>query len=378
MNGLFSRLPLLSDARTRRISSYDRSGRNHDWVSFGVGETFEMASIEGSGVINHIWITVDSPDPLYRRNLVLRAYWDGSEHPSVEAPLGDFFGQGWAEFYPFRSLPLATAPRDSKALVCYFPMPFGSGARITIENQGPEPVPSFYYYVDYELGPVGDEVGRFHAWYNQELTSPEAASGDVEHDWTLKLPESANCTDLNNYLWMHAEGRGHYVGVNYFVHSPSPVWYGEGDDMFLVDGEPWPGSAHGTGTEDYFNTAWGPDEVFAHPFFGTARAPGEGNSDPRFGWVGKTHVYRFHFEDPIRFQTSLRASIEHGHANGATLDLASVAYWYQTMPHRPFPPLPSAAGRAPRASLVVEDLHRWRHAWRELRGGGKLWGGEGL
>ena len=124
--------------------------------------------------------------------------------------------------------------------------------------------------------------------------------------------------------------QGHYVGVNYFVDCPTPLWYGEGDDMFLVDGEPWPGSLHGTGTEDYFNSSWCPKELYAHPYFGYARVNGE------TGWLGRTHCYRFHLEDPVYFEKSLRASIEHGHANSLTLDLATVAYWYQTEPHKTF------------------------------------------
>lgn len=378
INGPLSSLATLVDARTRRISSYDRSGRNHDWITVPAGETVTLAQIDGPGCITHLWVTLNSKDPLHRRNLVLRAYWDGQEHPSVEAPIGDFFGQGWADVYPLNSLPLAAAPRDGMAMVCYFPMPFGDGARVTVENQGQLDCESFYYYLDYEERAVGPESGRFHAWYNQEVTAPESELGDVEHNWTLGLPEPANLSDAGNYVFVHAEGRGHYVGVNYYVHSPSPVWYGEGDDMFLIDGEPWPGSAHGTGTEDYFNTAWGPDEPFQHPYFGIARVPGVGNRDPRFGWVGRTHCYRFHFEDPVRFRTSLRASIEHGHANAGILEIASVAYWYQTLPSRPFPALPSSEARKPKPLMVVEDLHRWRHAWRQARGGGLRWGDEGL
>jgi hypothetical protein len=166
------------------------------------------------------------------------------------------------------------------------------------------------------------------------------------------------------------------VGVNYYVNSPSPIWYGEGDDMFLVDGEAWPGSAHGTGTEDYFNQSWCPDEHYCHPYFGTAYAPGRNNDDPRFGWLGRTHCYRFHLEDPIRFQKSLRASIEHGHANCLTLEIASVAYWYQMTPTRPFPPLATAAERVPRKQVDVVSIHRWRKEWRETAPKGERFGTE--
>lgn len=375
--GPFSHIANLSHARSRRVSSFDRSGGNADRIQFGPGETAVLADISGAGVITHIWVTISSKDPLARRNLVLRAYWDGQEHPSIEAPIGDFFGQGWGEKYNFVSLPLAAAPKEGNALVCYFPMPFGSGAKITIENQGPEPVDAFYYYIDYEEHDTAPpEAGRFHAWYNQELTAPENASGDVENEWGIFGDQDPNPSDRTNYLFCECEGQGHFVGVNYFVHSPGPVWYGEGDDMFQIDGEQWPFSLHGTGTEDYFNQSWCPDEHYLHPLFGTARAPGRLNTEGRYGWIGRTHVYRFHLSDPVRFSKSLRASIEHGHANCLTLSLASVAYWYQALPSKPFPPLPKREDRIPMPEIGVVEIHRWREAWRKSRGGGPIWGNE--
>lgn len=366
-----------TQVRSKRVSSYDRSGGNGDCVPIEPGATFTMAEIAGAGIVKHIWITISARDEMIRRNLVLRMYWDGCEHPSVESPIGDFFGQGWGEKYNFVSLPLAAAPRTGNALVCYFPMPFGNGARITVENQGTEKVDAFYYYVDYEEHPsIPDDMGRFHAWYNQELTQPESEQGDIENEWGIFQPSPKNPTDANNYLLCDVEGAGQFVGVNYYCHCPTPIWYGEGDDMFLVDGEPWPGSAHGTGSEDYFNQSWSPDEHFLHPYFGTARAPGRLNDDPLFGWLGRVHCYRFHLEDPIRFTKSLRASIEAGHANVLTLEMASVAYWYQTMPHKPFPALAPLEARQPRAKITTVDVHRWRDAWRKAMGGGALWGNE--
>ncbi len=376
-HGPLANLAQIVDARSKRISSYDRTGGNDDFVGIGPGETLTLAEMSGAGIVKHIWITVSTQDPLFRRNLVLRMYWDGQEHPSVEAPLGDFFGNGWGMKYNFVSLPLAVAPKEGNALVCYFPMPYGKGAKITVENQSDIRVDSFYYYVDYEEhASIPEDMGRFHAWYHQELTTPESASGDVEDEWRIFGKYPNNPTDQFNYLFCEPEGTGHYVGVNYYINCPTPVWYGEGDDMFLVDGEPWPGSAHGTGTEDYFNQSWCPDEHYLHPYFGTARAPGRLNDSPRFGWLGRTHVYRFHMEDPLRFRKALRASIEHGHANCLTLELASVAYWYQTLPSKPFPPLPTPEQRVPLPELSVVDVHRWRDAWRKGRGGGQLWGNE--
>lgn len=374
--GPLSTISTLVDARSKRISSYDRRGGNADAIGIAPGETATIAEMKGPGIVKHIWVTIGSKDELIRRNLILRMYWDGQQHPSVECPIGDFFGQGWGMKYNFVSLPLAAAPKEGNALVCYFPMPYGNGARITVENQSDEHVDSFYYYLDYEAhDSMPADQGRFHASYRQELTKPEgqgdveAIGGGLENEWTIFGEYPLNTTDKNNYFFCELEGRGHFVGVNYYINNPTPVWYGEGDDMFLVDGEPWPGSAHGTGTEDYFNQSWCPDEHYCHPYFGTARAPGRLNDSGRFGWVGRTHVYRFHLEDPIRFQKSLRASIEHGHGNCLTLDLASVAYWYQTLPSKPFPPLPSRDERKPRAEINVVDMHHWRRAWRETHEG---------
>src|SRR5690349_2726084 len=149
-HGPLAGIALIVDAKSKRISSYDRSGGNDDFVSIAAGERFVLAEMQGAGIIKHIWVTIACDDPLIRRNLVLRMFWDGQTHPSVESPIGDFFGQGWGMKYNFISLPLAAAPKEGNALVCYFPMPYGNGARIEVENQGTEDVRSFYYYVDYE------------------------------------------------------------------------------------------------------------------------------------------------------------------------------------------------------------------------------------
>jgi hypothetical protein len=375
--GPLSNIAAIVDARSKRISSYDRSGGNGDNIQIPAGTTSVLADIPGAGIIKHIWVTIACEDPMTRRNLVLRMFWDGQEHPSVESPIGEFFGQGWGKNYNYASLPLAAAPREGKALVCYFPMPFGNGARIELENQSTFDVNAFYYYVDYEEHEaLPENLGRFHAWYNQELTQPQSEFGDIENEWGVFGTQALNPSDKDNYLFCEIEGAGHFAGVNYYINNPGPMWYGEGDDMFMVDGEPWPGSAHGTGTEDYFNQSWSPDEYYCHPYFGTAYAPGRHNEDGRFGWIGLTHVYRFHMDDPIRFKKSLRASIEHGHANCLTLDLSSVAYWYQTLPSKPFPPLPSAAERVPRKTIGVVELHRQREAWRQTQGGQLQWGDE--
>ncbi|WP_337098938.1 glycoside hydrolase family 172 protein [Paenibacillus sp. YIM B09110] len=356
--------------RTKRESSYDRTGGNQDYVTIQAGETAVLADIPGAGIIKHIWITVNTLDEMIRRNAVLRMYWDGETEPSVEAPLGDFFGQGWGEAYNYISLPLAAAPAEGKALNCYFPMPFGSGARITLQNESDVPIRSFYYYIDYEEHrEVPDSMGRFHAWWNRELTEVHPEAG--ENEWSILAPEGKNPSDANNYLFADIEGKGHFVGVNYFVENPGPMWYGEGDDMWLVDGEDWPGSLHGTGTEDFFNSSWCPNEVYLHPYFGYARVP------DKLGWMGRTHCYRFMLEEPVYFEKSLRASIEHGHDNNLTLDLSTVSYWYQMEPHKPFPAFPAKEKRQNMPAISVRDVHLWRHEWRQSHSGGtRLWGHE--
>ncbi|HVO12043.1 MAG TPA: glycoside hydrolase family 172 protein [Vicinamibacteria bacterium] len=358
-------------ARSRRVSSYDRTGGNRDnlpGIESGTRRT--LFDVKGAGVITHIWVTIAPPPPaLSRHDVILRMYWDGETQPSVEAPIGDFFGQGWDESYPFASLPLAAGPREGRALVCYFAMPFATGARIEVENDTGRKIDAFYYYVDYtELQKLPADLGRFHAWFNHALTE---APPEGENEWSVLGPQGNNTTGDRNYLIADIVGKGHYVGVNYYVDNPGPMWYGEGDDMFFIDGERWPPSLHGTGTEDYFNGSWSPNTLFQHPYYGYARVNGG------TGWLGRTHVYRFHLSDPVYFDKSLRFSIEHGHNNNLTLDLSSVAYWYQTEPHQPFPPFPSRASRKPMPVINEVDIHLWRDAWRKAHGSGpQLWGDE--
>jgi hypothetical protein len=371
MVGPLSGIHLLKQGvRSKRVSSYDRSGGNSDKILIRAGATVELASVGGAGIIRHIWFTLMSSDPFIRRNAVLRMYWDGEDAPSVESPLGDFFGQGWGENYNFTSLPLAAAPAEGRALNCYFPMPFGDGARITIENQSEQDIDSFYYYIDYEAHDhISEQAGRFHAWWNRDITGVHPEEGESE--WGVVGPQQPNRSDQHNYLFADIEGHGQFVGLNYYVDNPGPMWYGEGDDMWMVDGEAWPGSLHGTGTEDFFNGAWCPNELYLHPYFGYARIP------DKLGWMGRTHCYRFMLEDPVIFSKSLRASIEHGHDNSLTLDLSTVAYWYQAEPHKRFPILPPKERRANMPEITVRDVHRWRHEWRKSHGSSPtLWGTE--
>ncbi len=354
---------MLRPGRTRRISSYERTEGNLDSIRVQSREAVDIARIEGAGVIRHIWFTLTSPDPMIYRNLVLRMYWDNEEHPSVEVPVGDFIGQGWGERYPYAALPICASPKRSGNI--YLPMPFGDGAVVTLSNESEERC-MFYYYIDYDEVSDTGELGRFHAMWKRTLNySPEGIE--------LQDHRTQNLTDRYNHVFLDAEGSGHYVGLNYFVDNPSPTWYGEGDDVFFVDKEEWPPSIHGTGTEDYFNSSYCTKEHYVHPYFGSPRV---NNS---IGCLGRTHCYRFHVEDPILFRTGLRGSIECGHANARSLDIVTVAYWYQTEPHKRFTPLPGRADRQNMPLIGPREISQWRAAWQEIHHSETLkWGHEPL
>ncbi|WCL49366.1 glycoside hydrolase family 172 protein [Leptospira sp. GIMC2001] len=354
-----------------RVSSFDKSGGNDDFVKIIPNGIYELADLKGSGIIRHIWITLWSKDKMILRNAVLRIHWDGQKHPSVEVPLGDFFGQGWGEEYIMNSLPIVAAPKKGKGLNSYFSMPYSDGAKITVENQSSEEIGSFYFYVDYEKrNDITKDSPRFHANWRRSTTKPET-NDDRENDRAVLGPMHKGKKSLaGNFVFADIEGDGHFVGIQYYVDSPTPLWYGEGDDMIFIDGTSWPPRLHGTGTEDFFNTAWCPKEVFHHPYFGYPRVT------ESIGWLGRTHIYRFFLESPIRFSKSFVGSIEHGHGNSLSLDLAAVAYWYQTLPNKKFPELPSVQNRQNKPAITENDIHRWRDSYRKSKGGGEIWGNQ--
>jgi len=351
-------LPYVKPGRSLRRSTWDQTGGNRDFVVVPPGETHVVAEIEGAGVVEHIWMTARCFSPQFLRKLVLEMRWDGEENPSVRTPLGDFFGVGHATCMHYVSLPLSMVfgsrrgPKGplAAAMNCYFPMPFGSGARITLRNESDEPVENLFYYVDYELAdePPPDDVARFHALYRQEYPC-----GQIVHPSEIEHPQpwdmaGVNLTGADNYVILDATGRGHYVGCvlsidNFDVANQAANWPGEGDDMIFVDGEVWPPSLHGTGTEDYFNAAFGfPSGAYAGPYHGISLASSVQE------YYGLWSMYRFHIEDPIRFTKSIQVTIEHGHANDQGNDYSSVAYWYQLEPHAPTGELPAVEERLPR------------------------------
>lgn len=370
-NDLFDLTKIRSDVVSKRVSSYDVNGGNVDcFVDIKDGDKVTLCDIKGSGIINHIWFTINPlPNEISRNDIILRMYWDGKQYPSVESPIGPFFGQGWNEQYNYASLPLAVGPTNGTGLVSYFAMPFSEGAKIEIENQSGVTIKNFYFYIDYvEMEKLSEDIGRFHAWYNHEVTDAQEFG---ENEWAVLGWETwgANKDGKENYVFADIKGKGHFVGVNYYVNNPSPMWYGEGDDMWFIDGETT-ASMIGTGTEDFFNTSWCPKEKFSHPYYGYPRV------NENIGWLGRTHVYRFFITDPVFFQKSMKGTIEHGHNNCLTLDLATVAYWYQSEASS-LPPAPSKETRAVKPEVNESDIHIWRDEWRKSMGSGsKLWGKE--
>ncbi|MBI3693508.1 MAG: DUF2961 domain-containing protein [Acidobacteria bacterium] len=359
---------LAREGRRRRSSSWDRTGKNADRVGVDPGATAVIADISGAGCIRHIWITIGDEEPGYLRRLVLRAFWDGETSPSVETPIGDFFGVGHARVSNYWCLPLnmvtggGPQARNQAAMNCFFPMPFARGARLTVENQGQMPVQSLYYYVDYEeYDRLPGEALRFHAqWRRENPTKPSIHVADRSQNLIAATKEIVNLDGKSNYVILEAAGRGHYAGCNLSIDHLNPMpnygWFGEGDDMIFIDGETMP-SLVGTGTEDYFCAAWGyPGGLNSMPYHGISLA---GPTDGPAPYSGKWTMYRYHIEDPVLFAKSIKVTIEHGPANIHASDYSSVAYWYQTEPHAPFPPLLPVDQRLP-----IPDRDSLRQFWR--------------
>lgn len=369
--GYLSDITKLHDARSGRASSWDQTGRNRDnWV-IAPGATVTLAEIEGPGCITHIWMTQscrETPgpglipagmsgvpmleihnalgvnwevvDPDYYRKILLKIYWDDQEHPSVLTPLGDFFGLMNSLSGNYSSLPLSVSVKDveryifggSASFNSYFQMPFNRKCRIEVENQNDIPYIQ-YFYIDYELyrEPLADETLYFHAQWRRQ--NPCDGWGPDLQVNSMEVAQVANVDGSGNYVILEAEGEGHYVGCNLAVRHFQGSWWGEGDDMFFIDDDTWPPSLHGTGSEDYFGHAWGMQHN-AFPMFGTIVHEED--------VPGFQHSYRFHIADPVRFKRNIKVTIEHGHANHLSDDYSSTAYWYQTLPTKPFSILPVA------------------------------------
>lgn len=289
-------------------------------------ETVTLADIDGSGAIQHIWLTVHNK---FYRSLVLRMYWDNEETPSVEVPIGDFFCNGWCVPCGVNSLPISV--NSTGGFNSYWEMPFRKHARITVENLSPDDVRGFYFQIDYALTEIGEDAAYLHAQWRRN--NP--------------LPYMQDHTLLDN-----VRGQGHFVGtyIAWGVHSN--LWWGEGEVKFFIDGDTDFPTICGTGTEDYFGGAWGFEldgkyDTFTGPYLGFHQVI---NSDLAYSPQQRFGLYRWHVRDPIRFEQDLRVTIQalgwraplEGQGRYLPLqdDIASTAFWYQTEPHAPFPTLP--------------------------------------
>ncbi|MBX3111462.1 MAG: DUF2961 domain-containing protein [Fimbriimonadaceae bacterium] len=350
-NGLglhLGNLSRLSDAKTRSISPENftggkgEGGKSTDGPAagcardLGVGWKLSpfvriepksehvMADIEGPGAVQQIWLT---PTGNWRYTII-RIYWDGQEHPSVECPIGDFFACGWGEYAQVTSLPVCVNP--GSAFNCYWEMPFRKRCRITVTNLADEQM-TLYYQVNYTLTEVPEDCAYFHAQFRR--TNP--------------LPYKEVYTILEG-----VKGRGHYVGTYMAWQVNNNQWWGEGEIKFFMDGDKEFPTICGTGTEDYFCGSYNFDlgierggyREFTTPYAGlpqVIRPDGLYRANTRFG------MYRWHIMDPVRFEEDLRVTIQAlGWRSGGRYlplqdDIASVAYWYQTLPTAPFPELPS-------------------------------------
>ncbi|HOW73443.1 MAG TPA: DUF2961 domain-containing protein [Phycisphaerae bacterium] len=330
----------LQDVRTGRSSSSDLNWQtgNGDCRYLKAGDTVTIADIHGPGVIRHIWFTIAAEDPKYGRSLTLRMFWDGQDQPAVEAPLGDFFAVGHGLCRNVIS-ELVAVSSEGRAYNCYWPMPFRKHARITLTNDSKKfTANAIYFQVDYDKMPsLPADAAYFHAQYRQEYPAKKG----------------------QNYLLLDTEGAGLYVGTVLSSQARSGGWFGEGDDFFYIDGEKEP-TIKGTGTEDYFNDAWGFRE-FMRPYYGVVIWEGYDVGD-------RCTAYRWHTKDPVRFTKSLRVEIEHkggmfddagklvsGYEERSDL-YSSVAFWYQTGVAKRFASMPPVEERTvPAIGIELES-----------------------
>ena len=291
------------------------------YIRIQAGETITIAEIEGSGAIQHIWMT---PTGNWRFS-ILRIYWDDETEPSVECPVGDFFCMGWNQYAPLNSLAVCVNP--GSAFNCYWTMPFRKKCRMTMENINDKDPMTLYYQVDYTLTNVPDDAAYFHSQFRR--LNPNTTS-----DYTI----------VDNI-----KGKGQMVGVYLAWGVNNNGWWGEGEIKFFIDGDNKFPTICGTGTEDYFCGSYNFDrdgqyKEFCTPYTGLVqviRPDGTYKSQQRFG------LYRWHIKDPIRFEKDLKVTIQDlGWRQGGRYlpqqsDISSVCFWYQADPHTKYPKLPS-------------------------------------
>lgn len=321
-----------------RVSSYDRKGGNADYVYIKSQEEITICDIIGPGIINHIWMTMKNSDAeaFYYRKILLKVYYDDEIEPSILVPVGDFFGMGHGITKVFDSMPLQMAPDKGRGFNSWWPMPFRKRIRITMLSECNNLV-NVYYYIDYEkVKALGDDTLYLHSQFNRSQPRQVPSLACYKDKMDFLGGEQYNLTGKDNYIILQAEGVGHYCGCNMNIFNTSTDsqhdWIGEGDDMIFIDDEPFP-RLHGTGMEDYFNTAYCPKDEFSSAFQGIILAEKD-------NWKGRTTYYRYHIQDPIMFEKNIKVTIEMGHNNQRNDDYTSTAYWYQSEPHKSFGILP--------------------------------------
>lgn len=317
--GALELLPRLPDFESHRITSTDPSGGNQDWRMLEPGKTLVLADIQGAGCIVHFRDNITSHEAHHLQMHVLRMYWDGEKEPSVEVPIGDFFGVGFGFSEKMSSALMCIDQQPGKATDsaafgaarnCYIPMPFKRSARLTITNEGQQSS-QHWFEVNYRTyRKLPHNRGYFHAQYRQATPPPEGP-----------------------YTIFEAQGRGALVGCVVSVKNNDGGWWGEGDEIVYIDGKR---VIQGTGTEDYFCESYGL-RPGCFPYFGVTLL-----QEPY------TTAYRWHVPDPVAFKKSIRFQLEHGNGTPPFRSgnfYYSVAYWYQTEPHGTFPKLPTVAER---------------------------------
>lgn len=344
---LFANVYHLRDFRSKRASSWDHTGGNTDWIKIPPGQTHVLLAEQNAGCIKHFyWTYIERAEESRLnifRGLVLRAFWDRAKSPSIEVPLGDFFGVTNGQPKPMCALAFTANPgfdrihQVSWGFNCYLPMPFADGARVEIENEGNTDA-RIWFHIDFELYDdlaVPDEnAGRLHAQWNRE--NPTKAIGLSQGEIEIK-----NLSGNDNYTILDVAGDGQFAGYFLTVVNRERGWWGEGDDMVFIDGERFPPSIHGTGTEEIFGGGAGPVDEYTGPYTGFHCI------ENRMGYThwGNNGMYRFYITDPLRFRKSIRVTLEHGHGNDKANDYSSVAFWYQRGVNSDLAPLPPLSAR---------------------------------
>lgn len=351
-----SSLATLKTYTQERVTSADPTGANDDgnWKnSIKPGEERTIADLSGPGIITHLWFTIATPERFHLKKIVLRAFWDGDTNPAVEAPIGDFFGLGLGQYFLYESGPISVG--SQKALNSYFPMPFRKGARITIKNEGQDPIQAFYYNIDWQKHKtLPEDTAYFYAEYRQ-ATPNKGFTDDWKSNSDKNVNDAQNKDGAKNYVMFETEGKGHYVGVTLSILQNQGDWWGEGDEMMFIDDRKTPHIV-GTGSEDYFLGAWCYGNCGISPFGSTRPTfaykeygnPLNGGDDAGAKWM----VYRFHTDSPVPFNNYFKMTIEHGNANHRSDNFYSVAFWYQQGSHKNRMALPPVADRIPRMEKV--------------------------